>query len=125
MMKLLRLYFRTSLILRIFAGFILGSLIGGALWGISLATKQPIAVNLAAYISPFGTVFVPLFSYAFSGWMIGWASTPLDPRWADRWAMFFGDLNDSESEISRVLREKFTIQRKPSLGTHPSVFYII
>jgi len=43
----------------------------------------------------------------------------------DTGAMFFGDLNDSESEISRVLREKFTIQRKPSLGTHPSVFYII
>ena len=32
---------------------------------------------------PFGTVFVPLFSFAFSGWMIGWASTPFDPRWAD------------------------------------------
>jgi Zn-dependent protease len=31
---------------------------------------------------PFGTVFVPLLSFAFSGWMIGWASTPFDPRWA-------------------------------------------
>jgi len=29
-----------------------------------------------------GTVVVPLLSYAFSGWMIGWASTPYDPRWA-------------------------------------------
>jgi Zn-dependent protease len=34
---------------------------------------------------PFGTVFVPLFSFALSGWMIGWASTPYDPRWADRY----------------------------------------
>jgi Zn-dependent protease len=34
---------------------------------------------------PFGTVFVPLFSFAISGWMIGWASTPYDPRWADRY----------------------------------------
>lgn len=34
---------------------------------------------------PLGTVFVPLFSFAISGWMIGWASTPYDPRWADRY----------------------------------------
>ena len=32
---------------------------------------------------PFGTVLVPLLSYAMAGWMIGWASTPFDPRWAD------------------------------------------
>jgi Zn-dependent protease len=31
---------------------------------------------------PVGTVWVPLLSYAFGGWMIGWASTPYDPRWA-------------------------------------------
>lgn len=40
-------------------------------------------------------------------------------------AMIFGDLNDTYSEIRQVLKEKHTIQRKPSLGTHPSVFYII
>ena len=40
-------------------------------------------------------------------------------------AMIFGDLNDPNSEISRVLRSQFTIQRKPALGTNPSVFYII
>jgi Zn-dependent protease len=33
---------------------------------------------------PFGTVLVPLLSYAWSGWMIGWASTPFDPHWAIR-----------------------------------------
>ncbi len=32
---------------------------------------------------PFGTVVVPLLSFALAGWMIGWASTPFDPRWAD------------------------------------------
>lgn len=32
---------------------------------------------------PFGTVLVPLLSFASSGFMIGWASTPYDPRWAD------------------------------------------
>lgn len=40
-------------------------------------------------------------------------------------AIIFGDLNDPRSEIRQVLKEKFTIQRKPALGTHPSVFYII
>ncbi len=40
-------------------------------------------------------------------------------------AIVFGDLNDPHSEVSQVLKEKFTIQRKPALGTKPSVFYII
>jgi Zn-dependent protease len=33
---------------------------------------------------PFGTVVVPLLSFAAAGWMIGWASTPYDPHWALR-----------------------------------------
>jgi molybdopterin-containing oxidoreductase family iron-sulfur binding subunit len=40
-------------------------------------------------------------------------------------AMFFGDLNDAQSEIRQVLDKEFTIQRNPSLGTKPSVFYIV
>jgi molybdopterin-containing oxidoreductase family iron-sulfur binding subunit len=40
-------------------------------------------------------------------------------------AIVFGDLNDPHSEVSQVLKEKFTIQRKPALGTKPSIFYII
>ena len=40
-------------------------------------------------------------------------------------AMIFGDLNDSHSEIRRVLNANYTIQRKPSLGTTPSIFYIV
>ena len=31
---------------------------------------------------PFGTVVAPLLAFAWGGWMIGWASTPYDPRWA-------------------------------------------
>lgn len=31
---------------------------------------------------PFGTVIVPLLFFLTSGFMIGWASTPFDPRWA-------------------------------------------
>jgi len=33
---------------------------------------------------PFGMVVVPLLSYFLSGWMMGWASAPLDPYWARR-----------------------------------------
>jgi len=32
--------------------------------------------------SPFGTVLVPIISFAMAGWMIGWASAPYDPNWA-------------------------------------------
>lgn len=34
--------------------------------------------------SPFGTVVIPLLSFALWGWMIGWASAPYDPNWAER-----------------------------------------
>ena len=40
-------------------------------------------------------------------------------------AMVFGDLNDPHSELRKVLDKEFTIQRKPSAGTKPSVFYIV
>jgi len=40
-------------------------------------------------------------------------------------AITFGDLNDPKSEIRAVLDKEFTIQRKPTAGTHPSVFYIV
>lgn len=33
---------------------------------------------------PVGMVVVPLISYALMGWMMGWASAPYDPYWADR-----------------------------------------
>jgi len=40
-------------------------------------------------------------------------------------AIVFGDLNDPKSELRKVLDSEFTIQRKASLGTKPSVFYIV
>jgi Zn-dependent protease len=33
---------------------------------------------------PMGTLMVPLLSYLFMGWVMGWASTPYDPYWAQR-----------------------------------------
>ncbi len=43
----------------------------------------------------------------------------------DSGALVFGDLNDPQSEIRQFLEENPTIQRKPSLGTKPSIFYIV
>jgi Fe-S-cluster-containing dehydrogenase component len=44
---------------------------------------------------------------------------------ASNGALTFGDLDDSESEVRKVLRSNYTIRRKPALGTGPSVFYIV
>ncbi|HUJ40011.1 MAG TPA: site-2 protease family protein [Candidatus Acidoferrales bacterium] len=33
---------------------------------------------------PFGLVLVPLLSYVWQGWMMGWASAPYDPMWQRR-----------------------------------------
>src|SRR3954469_20027172 len=34
---------------------------------------------------PFGMVVVPILSFVLGGWMIGWASAPYDPMWANRY----------------------------------------
>lgn len=39
--------------------------------------------------------------------------------------ILFGDLADPDSEVRAALRENFTLRRKPSAGTGPSVYYII
>jgi len=36
-----------------------------------------------------------------------------------------GDLNDPESEVSRLLERHYTLTRKPQLGARPNVFYIV
>jgi molybdopterin-containing oxidoreductase family iron-sulfur binding subunit len=40
-------------------------------------------------------------------------------------ALIFGDLEDPDSEVRKVLNERFTIRRKPGLGTQPEVYYIV
>ena len=35
--------------------------------------------------SPGGMVIIPILSFLFYGWMIGWASVPLNPEWARRY----------------------------------------
>ncbi len=39
--------------------------------------------------------------------------------------LVFGDLEDPNSEVRRLLRSNFTIRRKPELGTSPQIFYIM
>ena len=44
---------------------------------------------------------------------------------ASKGALIFGDLDDPNSEVRHALKENYSIQRKPSLGTHPNVYYLI
>ena len=37
----------------------------------------------------------------------------------------FGDLEDPKSEVRELLAKHFAIRRKPQLGTHPQVYYIV
>jgi len=40
-------------------------------------------------------------------------------------AMHFGDLNDANSELRKILVNNFSIRRKPELGTSPEVYYLV
>ena len=40
-------------------------------------------------------------------------------------AMFFGDLEDPESQIRSILASRFSIRRKPGLGTQPEIYYLV
>jgi molybdopterin-containing oxidoreductase family iron-sulfur binding subunit len=39
--------------------------------------------------------------------------------------MIFGNLADPQSEIRQVLGARFSIRRKPELGTRPNIFYMV
>lgn len=40
-------------------------------------------------------------------------------------ALVFGDLEDPGSEVRKILSSHYAIQRKPELGTHPNVYYLV
>ena len=44
---------------------------------------------------------------------------------APQGALLFGDLEDPNSEIRKIIGEKLTIRRKPELGTGPAIYYLI
>ena len=44
---------------------------------------------------------------------------------ASNGAIVFGDLEDPNSEVRKLIAAKYTIRRKPELGTQPSIYYVI
>jgi len=40
-------------------------------------------------------------------------------------ALVFGDLADAQSEVRGLLRARYSLRRKPELGTKPEVYYIL
>ncbi len=40
-------------------------------------------------------------------------------------ALTFGNLGDPNSEVRRLLRSRFALRRRPSLGTRPQVYYLV
>lgn len=44
---------------------------------------------------------------------------------ASNGAIAFGDLYDPDSTVRKLLKENYTIRRKQTLGTEPSVYYIV
>ncbi len=40
-------------------------------------------------------------------------------------ALVFGNLADPNSEVRALLRSRFAVRRKPALGTHPAVYYLV
>jgi Fe-S-cluster-containing dehydrogenase component len=40
-------------------------------------------------------------------------------------ALLFGDLNDPRSAVRDALRSRFALRRRPGLGTHPEVYYLV
>ncbi len=44
---------------------------------------------------------------------------------ASNGGIVFGDLEDPNSEVRKLIAKHYTIRRKPELGTQPSIYYII
>ncbi|PKN47708.1 MAG: 4Fe-4S ferredoxin [Deltaproteobacteria bacterium HGW-Deltaproteobacteria-20] len=40
-------------------------------------------------------------------------------------ALVFGNLEDPNSEVAKIVATEFTIRRKPDLGTEPEVYYVV
>lgn len=40
-------------------------------------------------------------------------------------ALIFGDVENPDSDVRKILRSHYTIRRKPGLGTGPAIYYII
>ena len=50
---------------------------------------------------------------------------PLCVKSCSAGALTFGNLNDAQSQLRLKLDANNTIRRKPELGTHPRIYYLI
>jgi Fe-S-cluster-containing dehydrogenase component len=44
---------------------------------------------------------------------------------APKGGLFFGDMEDPNSDVRKIVTNKYTVRRKPDLGTGPAVYYLI
>jgi molybdopterin-containing oxidoreductase family iron-sulfur binding subunit len=40
-------------------------------------------------------------------------------------ALIFGDINDRNSEVRKIVESRYTLVRKPEMGTKPQVYYVV
>ncbi|MBN1361339.1 MAG: site-2 protease family protein [Sedimentisphaerales bacterium] len=69
--------------------------------------------------SPIGMIVIPIVSFLVGGWMMGWASTPYDPYWAQRnrrHAAFMA-LAGPAANLALVLLAALVIRAGIAIGT--------
>jgi Fe-S-cluster-containing dehydrogenase component len=56
---------------------------------------------------------------------VGEGDRPFCVKSCPQEAMIFGDLNDPDSAVRKLLQTRYAIRRKPELGTNPRIYYLV